>query len=179
MDHYSSDHFDRTSCQATLTALQSIISPATETLRNSENIATLHELQHDIINFNILSPPNRNFIRHGCLLKHSRRKGYQQRMFFLFSDILLYTSRGNTAGGQHFRVHGHMPLRGVMLELDTEASDKFTIYGGSRALIVAAQSQTEKEGWVADLQEAIQKAKDHTDSNLTYLSLKSCCKYQF
>ena len=32
------------------------------------------------------------FIREGCLMKLSR-KGYQQRMFFLFSDMLVYTTR--------------------------------------------------------------------------------------
>lgn len=58
--------------------------PVTETLEQSKNLATLCELQRDIIGFDNLVQPGRKFVRHGCLLKHSR-KGYQQRMFFLVS----------------------------------------------------------------------------------------------
>lgn len=91
-----------------------------------------------------------------------------------FSDILLYTSRSQAA--LQFKVHGHMPLRGVMLEEPDGdiASFAFIIYGGNRALTVAANSQDEKDRWVADLTQAIQLARDRTDAKLTYLSLKSC-----
>ena len=40
------------------------------------------------------------------------RKGYQQRMFFLFSDMLVYTSRIN-APAMQFKVHGQIPLKGM------------------------------------------------------------------
>ncbi|XP_044743912.1 FERM, ARHGEF and pleckstrin domain-containing protein 1 isoform X2 [Chrysoperla carnea] len=174
LESYDENRSDRASCIAARAALTPLLSPAKETLKHSENLATLHELQRDIVGFDILGTPGRNFLRLGCLLKHSR-KGYQQRMFFLFSDILLYTSR--VQGAAHFRVHGHMPLRGVMIDEPEKALAKyaFTIYGGNRALTVAANSQYEKDCWVTDLQDALQKARDHTDSNLTYLSLKSCC----
>lgn len=62
--------------------------PVMETLAHSENLATLCELQRDIVGFDSIVQPGRTFIRHGCLLKHSR-KGYQQRMFFLVSINLL------------------------------------------------------------------------------------------
>nr|CAI5841543.1 unnamed protein product [Callosobruchus analis] len=104
--------------------------PVSETLEQSENLATLCELQRDIIGFDSLVQPGRKFIRHGCLLKHSR-KGYQQRMFFLFSDILLYTSRSQAT--LQFKVHGHMPLRGVLIE-EPDGDLQFNglvIYGGS------------------------------------------------
>lgn len=94
-----------------------------------------------------------------------------------FSDILLYTSRSQAA--LQFKVHGHMPLRGVMLEEPEGelAAFAFTVYGGSRALTVAANSQEEKDRWVRDLTAAIQLARDHPDAKLTYLSLKSCSEY--
>lgn len=43
-----------------------------------------------------LSRPTRQFIREGLLQKLSK-KGYQQRMFFLFSDQLIYASRTNAS----------------------------------------------------------------------------------
>uniref|UniRef100_A0A8C0D312 PH domain-containing protein n=1 Tax=Balaenoptera musculus TaxID=9771 RepID=A0A8C0D312_BALMU len=36
-------------------------------------------------------------------------------MFFLFSDMLLYTSRG-ASGTSHFRIRGLLPLRGMLVE---------------------------------------------------------------
>lgn len=67
-------------------------------------------------------------------------------------------------------------MRGVLIE---EPEGEFAtygliIYGGNRALTVAANSQEEKDRWKEDLQNAIQQARDKTDTKITYLSLKSC-----
>ena len=55
---------------------------------------------------------------------------------FQFNDVLLYTNRTTTPVLQ-FKVHGQLPLRGVMVE-ETEsrmgASNCFTIYGGNRCV---------------------------------------------
>lgn len=51
-------------------------------LRDTENYQLLCELQRDLSGFKSLVQNNRQFIRQGCLLKHSKR-GLQQRMFFL------------------------------------------------------------------------------------------------
>ncbi|XP_017768724.1 PREDICTED: FERM, RhoGEF and pleckstrin domain-containing protein 1 [Nicrophorus vespilloides] len=173
LKHYGPTHPDRADCLTASDTLKDLIQPVEETLAISENVASLCELQRDITGFDNIVQTGRHFLRHGCLLKHSR-KGYQQRMFFLFSDILLYTSRSQAT--LQFKVHGHMPLRGVMIE---EPEGEFAnfgliIYGGNRALTLAASSEEEKEKWKADLQMAIQQARDKTDTKVTYLSLKSC-----
>ena len=46
--------------------------------------------------------------------------------------------------------------------------------GGNRSLTVAANSTEEKLKWKEDLVNAIQQARDKTDTKTTYLSLKSC-----
>lgn len=94
-----------------------------------------------------------------------------------FSDILLYTSRSQAT--LQFKVHGHMPLRGVLIEEPEGELQSYglVIYGGNRALTVAANSQEEKDRWKQDLQNAIQQARDKTDTKITYLSLKSCSEY--
>jgi FERM/RhoGEF/pleckstrin domain protein 2 len=86
----------------------------------------------------------------------------------------LYTSRSQAT--LQFKVHGHMPLRGVLIEEPEGELSNYglVIYGGNRALTVAANSQEEKERWKQDLQNAIQQARDKTDTKITYLSLKSC-----
>lgn len=173
LTHYGPNHPDRADCRTACDTLKDLMMPVRETLEHSENLATLCELQRDIVGFENLIQPGRTFIRHGCLLKHSR-KGYQQRMFFLFSDILLYTSRSQAT--LQFKVHGHMPLRGVLIEEPEGdlAYNGLIIYGGNRALTVAANSLEEKERWKQDLQNAIQSARDKSDTKVNYLSLKSC-----
>ncbi|KAL1490433.1 hypothetical protein ABEB36_013128 [Hypothenemus hampei] len=173
LNHYGPTHPDRADCRTAYDTLKDLMTPVRDTLEQSENLAALCELQRDIVGFENLIQPGRKFIRHGCLLKHSK-KGYQRRMFFLFSDILLYTSRSQAT--LQFKVHGHMPLRGVMIEEpDWEmAFNGLIIYGGNRALTVAANSPEEKERWKQDLLNAIQLARDKSDTKITYLSLKSC-----
>ncbi|XP_045470375.1 FERM, ARHGEF and pleckstrin domain-containing protein 2-like [Harmonia axyridis] len=171
LKYYGPNHPDRSDCLTVANCLKAIIDPVPEILEESENISSLCELQKDVIGFDNIYQSGRKFIRQGCLLKHSK-KGYQQRMFFLFSDILLYTSRCQAT--LQFKVHGHMPLRGVLIEEpEGELSNfGFIIYGGSRSLIVAANSQDDKQRWKMDLKTAIQEAKDNSDTKTTYLSLK-------
>ncbi|XP_034232731.1 FERM, ARHGEF and pleckstrin domain-containing protein 1-like isoform X2 [Thrips palmi] len=173
--HYGTQHSDYQDCLSAKQQLGTILQSVPDLLKSSENLVQLCELQRETVGFDSLVQPNREFLRQGCLLKHSR-KGYQQRMFFLFSDVLLYTNRLQYPS-LHFKVHGLMPLRGVMVE---EAEYKmganycFTIYGGNRALTVAASSQEEKDKWLEDLQTAINNVRDRGEDKLQYLSLKSC-----
>lgn len=89
----------------------------------------------------------------------------------------MYTSRSQST--LQFKVHGHMPLRGVLIEEpDGDLSfNGLIIYGANRALTVAANSLEEKEKWKKDLQTTIQMARDKPDPKSTYLSLKSCSEY--
>lgn len=56
-------------------------------------------------------------------------------LYWQFSDLLLYTNRTVQPNPQ-FKVHGQLPLRGVMVEETpdnkTGAYYCFTIYGGNR-----------------------------------------------
>ncbi|EEB10924.1 FERM, RhoGEF and pleckstrin domain-containing protein, putative [Pediculus humanus corporis] len=174
--HYGPDYSDYKDFSIAQKKLQPVLENISTVLRVSENFVQLSELQRDMPSFEGLLQGGREFIRQGCLLKHSK-KGFQQRMFFLFSDILVYSNRCTTPSLQ-FKVNGQMPLRGVMIE---QSDDKmgtnftFTIYGGNRTLIVAASSQEEKERWLEDLYEAVQNAREKNDGKtLKYLSLKSC-----
>nr|CAD7439769.1 unnamed protein product [Timema bartmani] len=175
LNHYDKDAPDYDDCYTAQQKLSETTLCVPVILKQSENFVQLCELQRDVSGFDSLVQTDRNFLRQGCLLKHSR-KGYQQRMFFLFSDILLYTNRSLQPSMQ-FKVHGQMPLRAVIVE---EAENKmganfcFNIYGGNRILTVAASSQEEKDKWLEDLTSAIQAAKEKGDNKLQYLSLKSC-----
>ncbi len=54
-----------------------------------------------------------------------------------FSDILVYASRTATPSLQ-FKIHGQLPLRGMIVEQTDAVTNSFTIYGGNKCLPLAA-----------------------------------------
>ncbi|XP_029988226.1 FERM, ARHGEF and pleckstrin domain-containing protein 2 isoform X2 [Sphaeramia orbicularis] len=115
------------------------------------------------------------FIREGCLYKLTK-KGLQQRMFFLFSDMLLYTSKGVTATNQ-FKVHGQLPLHGMIVEEsenEWSVPHCFTIYSAQRTIVVAASSKVEMGKWIEDLNLAIDMAKKSQEKSSIFLDPGLC-----
>lgn len=172
---YESNHSDKNSCSDVLHKLKRFTNSHKEATHKLENQVKMMELQRDLTGLDNLVQSGREFVREGCLQKLSR-KGYQQRMFFLFSDVLIYASRASAPRLQ-FKVHGQLPLQGLMVEETepkVEAAFRFTIYAGNRALMVAAGSEEERQRWMKDLSDCIELARDHKDTGLFYSSLKSC-----
>ncbi|XP_031174050.1 FERM, ARHGEF and pleckstrin domain-containing protein 2 isoform X5 [Sander lucioperca] len=165
--HYSPTHRDHDACKEALKEVAEMATQLQSSLIRLENFQKLTELQRDLIGIENLTAPGREFIREGCLYKLTK-KGLQQRMFFLFSDMLLYTSKGVTATNQ-FKVHGQLPLHGmilIVLDIPVEESENewsvphcFTIYSAQRTIVVAASSQVEMGKWIEDLNIAIDMAK--------------------
>ncbi|XP_060978659.1 FERM, ARHGEF and pleckstrin domain-containing protein 2 isoform X1 [Dama dama] len=158
---------DRADLRDALQAITEVTSTLQHSLVQLENLQRLTELQRDLVGIESLVAPGRELIREGCLHKLTR-KGLQQRMFFLFSDMLLYTSR-DAAGSSLFRMRGLLPLRGMLLiVLDPPVEDQasewsvphcFTIYAAQKTIMVAASTQLEKAKWLHDLNTAIDAAK--------------------
>uniref|UniRef100_A0A8C7DSE2 FERM, ARHGEF and pleckstrin domain-containing protein 1 n=1 Tax=Oncorhynchus kisutch TaxID=8019 RepID=A0A8C7DSE2_ONCKI len=139
--HYPPAHVDFRDCRAALADVSEVVSQLHGSMIKMENFQKLLELMKDLIGIDNLVTPGREFLRLGCLSKLSG-KGLQQRMFFLFNDVLLYTSRGMTATNQ-FKVHGQLPLYGMTIR---ESEDEwgvphaFTLVGQRQSVVVAASS---------------------------------------
>ncbi|XP_047629967.1 FERM, ARHGEF and pleckstrin domain-containing protein 2 isoform X5 [Phacochoerus africanus] len=103
---------DRADCRDALQVITGVTATLQHSLLRLENLQKLMELQRDLVGVENLVSPGREFIREGCLRKLTK-KGLQQRMFLLFSDVLLYTSRG-ASGTSRFRTRGLLPLRGML-----------------------------------------------------------------
>ncbi|XP_063890991.1 FERM, ARHGEF and pleckstrin domain-containing protein 1 isoform X1 [Helicoverpa armigera] len=133
---------------------------AREQLQHGENHAALCQLQRDIAGYDKLLVAEREFIRMGCVYKHSSR-GLQQRMLFLFSDVLVVTSK---AGSAQFRAHSALPLHALTLK-HSELPHSFTLTGGEDTnLLLSATNDLEFTGWYRALQAAIDNARDkYTD----------------
>ncbi|XP_023570931.1 FERM, ARHGEF and pleckstrin domain-containing protein 1 isoform X2 [Octodon degus] len=158
--HHPPSHADFRDCRAALAEITEMVAQLHGTMIKMENCQKLHELKKDLIGIDNLVTPGREFIRLGSLSKLSG-KGLQQRMFFLFNDVLLYTSRGLTASNQ-FKVHGQLPLYGMTIQ---ESEDEWgvphclTLRGQRQSIVVAASSQAEMEKWVEDIRMAIDLAE--------------------
>uniref|UniRef100_F7ATH6 Uncharacterized protein n=1 Tax=Ciona intestinalis TaxID=7719 RepID=F7ATH6_CIOIN len=130
-----------------------------ERLKRAHNLQKMAQLRRDLIGVEHLLKPNRTFIREGSLYKLSR-KGFQQRLFFLFSDCLVYTSKGVTSTNQ-FKVHAELPLQGMIIEVNEGESavpNCFSILSASKTVIVAAATQEEMDKWLEDFSVAIARA---------------------
>uniref|UniRef100_A0AAY4BC51 FERM, ARHGEF and pleckstrin domain-containing protein 1 n=1 Tax=Denticeps clupeoides TaxID=299321 RepID=A0AAY4BC51_9TELE len=172
--HYPPTHEDFRDSRAALADISEMISQLHGTMIKMENFQKLLELKKDLTGIDNLAIPGRvrgvqiicisqffpswqEFIRLGCLSKLSG-KGLQQRMFFLFSDVLLYTSRGMTTSNQ-FKVHGQLPLYGITIresEDEWGVPHSFTLSGNRQSVVVAASSAAEMEKWVDDIRMAIE-----------------------
>ncbi|XP_032049242.1 FERM, ARHGEF and pleckstrin domain-containing protein 2 isoform X2 [Aythya fuligula] len=173
--HYTAEHRDFADCRNALKEVTEMTSQLQHSLIRLENFQKLTELQHDLIGIDNLTAPGREFIREGCLYKLTK-KGLQQRMFFLFSDMLLYTSKGVT-GTNQFKIHGHLPLHGMLVE---ESENEwavphcFTIYSAQKTIVVAASTRLEMGKWMEDLNMAIEMAKKSTEKSDMLLDNSVC-----
>ncbi|XP_078612759.1 FERM, ARHGEF and pleckstrin domain-containing protein 2-like isoform X4 [Branchiostoma floridae x Branchiostoma japonicum] len=159
--HYPVDHRDYKDCRAALAEIMEATSNVQDSMNRLENFQKLTELQRDLVSCDNLVQPGREFIREGCLHKLSR-KGFQQRMFFLFSDMILYTSKGVTATNQ-FKVHGQLPVRGMVVEeseMERAVANCFTVYSTNKSVVVAASTTEEKDKWMEDINDVIVNAAE-------------------
>uniref|UniRef100_A0A8C4GMR7 FERM, ARHGEF and pleckstrin domain-containing protein 1 n=1 Tax=Dicentrarchus labrax TaxID=13489 RepID=A0A8C4GMR7_DICLA len=171
--HYPPTHDDFRDCRAALADISEMVLQLQGTMMKMENFQKLLELKKDLTGIDNLAFPGREFIRLGCLSKLSG-KGLQQRMFFLFSDCLVYTSRGMTPSNQ-FKVHGQLPLYGMTIRESEEewgVPHSFTLFGQRQSVVVAASCASEMERWVEDIRMAIDLAEQSSSPSTDLLSTK-------
>uniref|UniRef100_A0A665T969 FERM, ARHGEF and pleckstrin domain-containing protein 1 n=1 Tax=Echeneis naucrates TaxID=173247 RepID=A0A665T969_ECHNA len=150
--HYPPTHEDFRDCRAALADISEMVLQLQGAMMKMENFQKLLELKKDLTGIDNLAIHGREFIRLGCLSKLSG-KGLQQRMFFLFSDSLVYTSRGMTPSNQ-FKVHGQLSLYGMTIRESEEewgVPHSFTLFGQRQSVVVAlledsgAEQESEEE----------------------------------
>lgn len=170
LNYYPDGNMDKTDVQGALVMLSRTNELIRETISDSENFVLLCEIQRDLSGFDSLVQEERKLIRQGCLLKHSRR-GLQQRMFFLFTDVLIYASKPQFL--QTFKVLGHVPVRSLLIE--NAEHNAFLIFGGGISITVSAGTTFEKNLWMDELQKAAANLKYKTPQLQSNLGGMKCC----
>ncbi|XP_046851919.1 FERM, ARHGEF and pleckstrin domain-containing protein 2-like [Xenia sp. Carnegie-2017] len=159
---YTTGHADYQDSKVSLETIIEILEELEQSTKVLENYQRLIELERDLIGLDNLVQGERKFVREGCLQKISR-SGSQPRMFFLFSDVLIFTSRGGNATNQ-FKVHGKFQLQSVKIEKgdDMHGLFCFNLITEDKTYIVAATTLNERAKWMEDLNVTIMKAKNNS-----------------
>ncbi|XP_014670966.1 PREDICTED: rho guanine nucleotide exchange factor 39-like [Priapulus caudatus] len=124
--------------------------------------------------------PGRTFVKEGRLLKVSRKKGGRsnERMFFLFSDMLLYAKPRPLSMSERemficcciFPLN-HCAVHTVFGEPDSKGA-LFTISCKGELLFLYSENQEEVRAWIEELQKAISQYKQNRGT----LRKDSSCK---
>lgn len=166
-----SDALDRKQTENALKIITEAADHANSKIKQLENFNELLSIQRSLLDYSEdLIQPHRFFIKKGCLGKVSRRN-LQQRMFFLFSDVLLHT----LPYGSNYKVRDQMDLYSMNIE-EPELQpfpNSFNIFATSRSLTVSASSPEEKQDWKNAIQDAIDRIRQNTDSRKKYTSSSS------
>ena len=159
---------DRKQTESALKIISEAANHANSKIKHMENFNELLCIQRSLTEYSgELIQPHRLFIKRGSLGKVSRRS-LQQRMFFLFSDVLLHT----LPYGSFYKVRDEMELYSMSIEEPAVQPfpNSFNIFSVSRSLTVSASSLEEKEDWIRDLNRAISRIRENRDSRKKFSS---------
>ncbi|KAJ2825300.1 hypothetical protein IWW50_002916, partial [Coemansia erecta] len=154
--HTSDTHVDHQSIGDALRMIEDVAAFVNENIEEHEMTLSIIEIQRTLGLKESLLVPGRRLIRAGTLTKICR-KNHQQRSFYLFSDILLYSS-GPAPLLDDQTGHRRVPLIDCKVMNVPDAADcrnQFTIISREKSFIVYANAASDKVGWMDALSRAI------------------------
>ncbi|XP_028969204.1 FERM, ARHGEF and pleckstrin domain-containing protein 1-like [Galendromus occidentalis] len=171
---YHANHPDSIHCRNVIQKLKPVITPMNSEAQKTKNRVKLMELERDLKDVDGIR--KKQFLLEGCLLKLSK-KGFQQRMFFLFDDCLVFADRCPDSPGLKFKARGQVQLRGVVVEASEARMGNeycFTLYAPQRALTLAAPSEDQRRRWLTAIQRAVDACSFPDEEIHVYSTLRSC-----
>ncbi|KAJ2387672.1 hypothetical protein GGI23_006221, partial [Coemansia sp. RSA 2559] len=154
--HTAVDHVDRQSIADALRLIEDVAAFVNENIQEHEMALSIVEIQRTLGMKESLLVPGRRLIKVGSLTKICR-KSHQQRSFYLFSDVLLY-SNGPAPLMDEQSGHRKVPLEDckVMDVPDThDCRNQFTVISREKSFIVYAVDKAAKAAWIRALAAAI------------------------
>ncbi|GFS01735.1 rho guanine nucleotide exchange factor [Elysia marginata] len=161
------EHYDYTKLKEATTMIEEIATHINEHIRQNENFQKMLSIQRS---FDSSAPkllsPGRTFIKEGPLKKVSRKGGKSyERMFFLFSDILLYGKpKFLDGGGKSYTCSCVLPLRHCKVEpvfitslKKADAGGVFKLTCKEENLLLYSDDRENAQQWSQELEKAIRK----------------------
>ncbi|KAJ2853999.1 hypothetical protein J3B02_002885, partial [Coemansia erecta] len=171
--HTPPGHVDHQSIGDALRTIEDVAAFVNENIEEHEMTLSIIEIQRTLGLKEPLLVPGRRLIKTGTLTKICR-KSHQQRHFYLFSDILLYSNH-QTPLGEDQSGHRRVPLEDckVMDIPDThDCRNQFTIISREKSFIVYASCFPEKREWMDALMRAITEQREARETLQMDSSLK-------
>ncbi|KAJ2009691.1 hypothetical protein GGI04_000263 [Coemansia thaxteri] len=155
-------HVDHESIGDALRTIGEVAAFVNENIQEHEMALSIIEIQRTLGMKETLLVPGRRLVKVGTLTKICR-KNHQARQFYLFSDILLYSS--SAAGGLADDQSGHRKVAleecKVMNVPDAQGSrNQFTIISREKSFIVYAGTSYEKAEWMLALTRAVTERRE-------------------
>ncbi|XP_060563641.1 FYVE, RhoGEF and PH domain-containing protein 6-like isoform X2 [Ruditapes philippinarum] len=154
MKHLPPDCPEMKDMQTALAIVSEVALHANENMRHEDYVQKMLEIQRSLIGQFEVIKPGRIFLKEGELMKLSR-KGMQPRYFFLFNDVLLYTTPVATG----YRLNNVLPLAGMKVSVAAQDEYKmeFSIISVQRSFTLHGSTLEERDDWVTALNAAIEE----------------------
>ncbi|XP_067358453.1 FYVE, RhoGEF and PH domain-containing protein 6-like isoform X1 [Channa argus] len=164
LHEHSNDYKDT---QAALALVKEVANHANDIMKQGDNFQKLIQVQCSLNGQHEVVQPGRIFLKEGTLMKLSR-KVMQPRMFFLFNDVLLYTTP--VQSGQ-YKLNNKLSLAGMKVSKPSQEAyqNELTIESVERSFILSASSAIERDEWLKAISTAI---SDYTKKKISFISGK-------
>uniref|UniRef100_A0A7N6BKV1 FYVE, RhoGEF and PH domain containing 6 n=1 Tax=Anabas testudineus TaxID=64144 RepID=A0A7N6BKV1_ANATE len=162
------DSIDYKDTQAALALVKDVANHANDIMKQGDNFQKLIQVQCSLNGHHELVQPGRIYLKEGVLMKLSR-KIMQPRMFFLFNDVLLYTTP--VQSGQ-YKLNNMLSLAGMKVRTKPSQEayqNELTLESVERSFILSASSATERDEWLEAISTAI---SDFTRKKISFISGK-------
>ncbi|KAG7522925.1 FYVE, and PH domain-containing 6-like [Solea senegalensis] len=167
LKNLSEDSDDYKDTQAALALVKEVANHANDIMKQGDNFQKLIQVQCSLNGHHEIVQPGRVFLKEGVLMKLSR-KVMQPRMFFLFNDMLLYTTP--VQSGQ-YKLKNMLCLAGMKVSKPSQEAyqNELNIESVERSFILSASSATERDEWLVAISTAI---GDYTRKKITFINGK-------
>ncbi|XP_052071932.1 FYVE, RhoGEF and PH domain-containing protein 6-like isoform X3 [Mytilus californianus] len=168
LKHLSPESEDYQSTKTALHIVSEVADHANSSMRQGDQVQKMLEIQKSLEGQFEVIKPGRDLIKKGELMKLSRKE-MQPRMFFLFNDVLLYTTPTPTGG---YRLNNVLTLSGMKITLPAskEYNTEFNIVTVQRSFTVEASSEKDRDEWVTSLKNTID---DYTQRRNTFETVRA------
>ncbi|VDI07485.1 FYVE, RhoGEF and PH domain containing 5/6 [Mytilus galloprovincialis] len=168
LKHLSPESEDYENTKIALHIVSEVADHANSSMRQGDQVQKMLEIQKSLEGQFEVIKPGRDLIKKGELMKLSRKE-MQPRMFFLFNDVLLYTTPTPTGG---YRLNNVLTLSGMKITLPAskEYNTEFNIVTVQRSFTVEASSEKDRDEWVTSLKNTID---DYTQRKNTFETVRA------
>ena len=105
------------------------------------------QVRQEIDRIDLEKTENVDLLRKGSLMKLTE-KGYEQRLFLIIGNSLIWTGKGISTTSKRFVAHGELKL-GEGVELETSEEQPLAFRVGE--LILSCTSKEERDKWLIDI----------------------------